>query len=409
MKVLLIGCGTHGTSLACLLAKEGNVSQLILADMDEGKARQAMEIVKDTGTDAELEVKQLDASEKENVARVGDGVGFIFNGTFPEFNIPIMEAALEVGAHYSDWLAYPFKLPGIPDHGTMDAQLELDDKFSSTNLTALVSMGIAPGWTDMAARYIADQLDSVEEIMVRMGGKYDSKVLVAPFTPEVLMSEWFGAPHPICVDRGEIKKVDLLDSAETFEFPEPMGIIELYTVTLHTEVKSIPQFIGKPVDYIEVKNAVDVGKWPMKDVWIKAISEQTGKHPGPEKIKMMELFGRSFLESSNLKEARAKGLVKGGCSGFSVEVIGKKDGAAVCHTVSRVVSSKDVIERRPWAGQRIYTTAIPAFVTMKMIANGEIAQRGVFGGSALENPKVVLDKIQEFGGITVEKIERTLS
>lgn len=408
MKIAIIGCGGQGTLLACLLAKEEDIEQLILADRDASSAKRAEGVVKAISTEVELKIEQLDASKKEDVARVAKGADIIFNATFPEFNIPVMEACLDVGAHYLDLLAYPFKLPGIPEHGTIDAQLELDDKFKAAGLTALVSMGVSPGWTDIAARYIIDQLDTVDTVMLRIGGRYDSKELIAPFASEVLMGEWFGAPYPICVDNGEIKEVDLLESAEPYQFPEPLGWLTVYTVTLHTEVRTIPEFVGKPVKHIELKNAVDIGKWAMKDVWVEAIRKQTAKYPEREMIKMTELFGKSFIQPADTREAYDKGIITGGRCGFCVEVTGQKDGRRMCHTVCRVVTNVDAQKRVAWAGDGNYVTVVPSLVTVLMIGSGEITKRGVIGGAALDNPETILKRVNEYGGITTEKIERQL-
>jgi len=408
MKIVIIGCGGQGGLLGCMLAKEKEIEQVILTDMDAHRAEKIEEAIKDIGTNAEIKTAQLDASKSEDIVRISRGVDVIVNATFPEFNIPVMEACLSVGAHYLDLLAYPFKLSGIPEQGTLDAQLELDDRFKDAELTALVCMGASPGWTDIAARYIIDQLDTVDKLIVRMSGRYDSKELIAPFAAEVLMGEWFGAPYPICVDNGEVKEVDLLESAEPYQFPEPLGEVTVYTVTLHTEVRSIPQFVGKPIRYLEVKNGVDIGKWPMKDVWVEAIRKQTSEHPDSEMIRMTQMFGRSFIQPADTKDAYEKGIITGGRCGFSVEVTGQKNGGEVRHTVCRVVTNVDAQKHVPWAGDGSYVTIIPSLVTILMLGNREITKRGVIGGAALENPQKIMQRINEYGGITVEKIERPL-
>lgn len=43
-----------------------------------------------------------------------------------------------------------------------------------------------------------------------------------------------------------------------------------------------------------------------------------------------------------------------------------------------------------------------------MIGSGEITKRGVIGGAALDNAKEIMKRVNEYGGITTEKIERQL-
>ena len=91
-----------------------------------------------------------------------------------------------------------------------------------------------------------------------------------------------------------------------------------------------------------------------------------------------------------------------------MEVTGQKDGRRVCHTVCRVVTNVDAQKRVAWAGDGNYVTVVPSLVTVLMIGSGEITKRGVIGGAALDNPETILKRVNEYGGITTEKIERQL-
>ena len=68
-----------------------------------------------------------------------------------------MQACLEVGAHYTD-------LGGLYYYAI--EQYELDEAFRRAGLSAAISMGAAPGITNMLAAAAVAELDTVESIEV---------------------------------------------------------------------------------------------------------------------------------------------------------------------------------------------------------------------------------------------------
>ncbi len=410
MKVCIVGCGAEGSGIAGLLAQEG-VEQLILTDLDEGRANSAVDRVKSLGAKVKVKGEEVDATKREAVAQLAEGMDIIFNATVPVTNIPIMQACLDVGAHYLDLFSYPFKMPGVPPLETIDAQLELDSDFKAAGLSAIINVGVCPGWSDVTARYLMEQFDTVDTVMVRWVDWYDSSELMTSFNPLVTMG--ISLPQPICWDNGEVKEVDLYDSKEDYEWPEPLGTHSLYTGCLDPESRTIPEFAGratgKSVRHVEVKSGLRVGRWKSSpELWVEALRRQAVKHPIEEvTANLLVLLGESFVEPPDMREVCDKGIVADGAFGASVEVSGTQDGRRVRHTMYTVMTLSEAMEHIPWANHMVYSTigAVPIEVVL-MLDRGEITKRGVIGAGSLDNYKEILERVRKRGHRLSEKIER---
>ena len=113
------------------------------------------------------EILQLDVHDKEALVKALAGVDLVVNGLIPEVNLDVMEACLEAGTNYLDMAAAgPRDVVGTAD---VDEELALDDEFKKAGLTALVFFGIDPGASDVFARALYDQFDTVERLTVLDG------------------------------------------------------------------------------------------------------------------------------------------------------------------------------------------------------------------------------------------------
>jgi saccharopine dehydrogenase-like NADP-dependent oxidoreductase len=408
MKICIVGCGNQGTGLAGLLAQEEDVEEIVLAHRDINKAKTALALVESLGQKVKLKnirVEKADSLNSNEVARVAKGTDLIFNGIYSNCNIPLMQASLEVGAHYIDLLSNAVEGPGVPRNETIDAQLELDEKFKAAGLTAIPCLGVSPGWSSLVASNIIDQMDTVDSVITRNMDWIDSTELLAPVAPHHVFYLWLGPPHPTCMENGTLKEVDLLASEEVFEFPEPIGKQKIYTFTQDPDIVLIHRFSGKPIRYIEGKMAISMGGLEMKDVWIKAISKQTARHTGSDN--MFELFGKSLMRTTDFKKLYEEGILKNGALACTVEVTGKKNGTPVRHTAYHVTTLSEAMKHIPWAGHNVYGTIGGLVLELVlMLGRGEFKKRGVIKIAELENPEFWFKKIEGRGHLLGEKIER---
>ena len=97
-KVLVVGAGAQGGPCASILARDKDVSQIVLGDIDLDLANKVKEKTKSDKVTA----MKLDAGKAEDIEIAAEGVDVIINLVVTWFCSNIMRAALESGAHYVD-------------------------------------------------------------------------------------------------------------------------------------------------------------------------------------------------------------------------------------------------------------------------------------------------------------------
>ncbi|HEY3484093.1 MAG TPA: NAD-dependent epimerase/dehydratase family protein, partial [Ilumatobacteraceae bacterium] len=100
-----------------------------------------------------LDVRRIDT--RTSTLSVGDGDVVVL--ALPAPHAPI---AAEVGARGASVVSV------VDDLDDTCELLELDDAFVANDASLVVGAGLAPGLSGLVARYLADQLDQVDEIHV---------------------------------------------------------------------------------------------------------------------------------------------------------------------------------------------------------------------------------------------------
>jgi saccharopine dehydrogenase-like NADP-dependent oxidoreductase len=155
-KIIVVGVGAQGSTIAKRMDEEPCVSEIICADYDQKAAEEL------SNTLHKAKALQLDAGDINNVIRAAEGCDLIVNGLPLEFNLIIMEAALAVNASYFD-MAGPMEDIGFIESYKMMFS-KWHHKFKEKGLTALIGGGSAPGLANVMAREAADKMDSCDTI-----------------------------------------------------------------------------------------------------------------------------------------------------------------------------------------------------------------------------------------------------
>jgi len=197
----------------------------------------------------------LDASDRAALVKAAKGVDFVLNALATAWDLPVMEACLEAGRHYLDMgTGGPRDITGTAD---LDEQLALDDEFKKRGLAGLVSFGIDPGVSDMFARALHDEFDTVESLTVLDGdnGTVDGYELACSFSVETMIEECL--PPPYVFRDGREERNEPLAVFREFDFPAPVGKLTLCNVD-HEEAQLMPMYLkGKGL-----KNAIfSIAAW----------------------------------------------------------------------------------------------------------------------------------------------------
>lgn len=181
-KVLVIGLGAQGSTIARHLNNHPLVKEIICADYDPVLAeRVGASLEKATGV-------QVDARRLESIVSVAKGCDLLVNGLPLEYNLKVMEAALKVGGSYMD-LSGPMEERGFVESYEWLFS-EWHERFRAKGLLALVGCGIAPGLANVIVRESVEKLDSCDFIGIYFYDGFMSKHYV-PFwwSPEVALGD----------------------------------------------------------------------------------------------------------------------------------------------------------------------------------------------------------------------------
>ena len=176
--------------------------------------------------------EQVDASDVGAVARALEGSAVCVNCVDYRLNLPVMEGALEAGAHYVD-------LGGL--YHVTKQQLELNGRFSERGLGALLGMGSAPGKTNLLAAAAVTRLAAEPASLEIWAATRDPAAadhpFPAPYSVRTLLDELH--MRPVVVENGQVTEVAPLSGRATRELPDPVGSATgIYT--LHSELATLP-------------------------------------------------------------------------------------------------------------------------------------------------------------------------
>ena len=154
MRITVIG---GAGKMACIsvqdLAQDKRVDEVVIADLNLEQAKEVAEYI----NSPKIEIKKVDVNDHAGLVELLNGSDACLNGTVYYTNLPVMEACLEAGVHYTD-------MGGL--FYTTRKQLELHDRYAEAGISAVLCMGSAPGVPNLQARYAADRLDTIDYIKI---------------------------------------------------------------------------------------------------------------------------------------------------------------------------------------------------------------------------------------------------
>jgi len=405
MKILIVGMGAQGSVIATELAENQDIREIRCADINLDRAKRfAKRLKKASGI-------HVDAGNLENLKNAAEGTSVVVNATLPKFNLNIMEAALQSGAHYLDLASGIDPDPYENLEAEVSRQLNLNDKWRKKKLTALLGGGSSPGTTNILVAYASDRLDRVNKIRLRSGWRTikGGKEILARWSPEI---SWGCTLKPIVYKDGKLMEATPFGEEEIYPFPDPVGpCVVAHMMFGHEEIVTFPRFIGKGLKYVDLKVPVD----PMR----KAIYELGLLNRETINVKGAEVSPRDLLlalvPATPSMEAIEESKIDLFSQSVSIELVdvnGEKGGKEVNWILSyKPLTLCEVQEKIPGATDESYMTGTPAAIFAKMLAHNKIETTGVFPPECLA-PKVRKEFIAELAekGISIhEKVERHLA
>ena len=293
------------------------------------------------------------------------GCDAVVNAASHRLNVPVMRACLEAGCHYTD-------LGGLY-HWALQ-QYELDAEFQQAGLVAAMSMGAAPGITNMLAAVACAELDTVDSIEVLhavvSGLPFDpDETFVPAYAPDTLIDE-FTVPAPQFID-GEARDMPAGGGAKVYHLPE--GDVEC-VYTIHSEQATLPRsYADKGVRRVEWR----LGLPPAHVIPLRVFVAAGLASAEPVRVGDIEVAPRDVLIATLARQSGAPDDPDAK-ERLRAHVVGTKDGRELVIDVDL-----PMVQHAEWGtDSSTYSTGVPPSIAAQMMARGDHLGPGVGGPEA---------------------------
>ena len=406
MKILVLGTGAQGTTVAKRLDEEPGVSSIICADYNTEAVNEL------TGILTKAKGMKCDAYNVEEIINCAQGVDLIVNALPLEFGKNVLDAALAVKANYQDFsstTAFDEDV-NIGWIRGMKYQFEVySPKFEEIGRLAIIGTGSAPGVICCATRDAMKYLDTCDTIynFVWEGVKANR---FQPFwwSPETAIQDMSEPAYTY--ENGELfvrppfedpvkRKYDYMDHEVTFLnhcHDEPVQ----YALNADKYFKGCKnayfKYAGTGMDFAE-------------PLYRAGLFDHEEREIKSRKVVPFDVIVESIPKPPKFEEEIREIIEEGmeaddGC--MVVEAYGKKDGKDIL--VENHVFAPGIVEafeRAKMTGE-MYLTGQGGYLFSKMFINGDFDQCGLISSDMLSFEQV--DRYFEYAAELGIRLETTV-
>jgi len=391
MKALVVGTGGVGQSIAAIAKRRDPngewLEKMVMADYDGKRADDFVATLKDPRFVAE----QVDASDVDAVAALAEkhGADILMNLCAPNFNPPLLQAALKAKVHYldtamtlSEWHPTdPFNKTGKK---LGDDEYALSPEFEAIGKYALAGFGVEPGMADYFARYAADHLfDEIDYIGIRDGSNLEipgAEGVSFGFSVWTTIEE---CNNPAIVfENGEFHTVRPFAELEMFYLPEGIGEVEVG----HVEHEEVVQ-IGHNADKLKGVKKAEF-KYALGDEFMSFMAAlRSINMDKAEKIKVgkVEVAPRDVIAPA-APDPNEIGKQYVGKTAAGTYVTGTKDGMKREVYLYQVADNKECVDK--YGTQVVVAqTAFTPVITIELLAKGSLGSKPGDPKAGVYNPE----------------------
>jgi len=366
------GAGAMGRVAVADAARSDAVEEVRIVDRDERAAEAVRAWVGSP--------KGAVRTGADGLAGALAGASAVVNAASHRLNVGVMRACLEVGAHYTD-------LGGLYYYAL--EQYELDDAFRAAGLSAAISMGSAPGITNMLAAAACDRLDTVESIELvdatipSVDWSLDDPY-APPYAASTLVDE-FTEPAPVFLE-GKIELRQAGSGAKVYSFPE--GDVEC-VYTIHSEPATLPRsYAAKGITRVEWR----LGLPPADSVRLRSFVAAGLASREPIDVGGVLVAPRDVL-AATLQRQPVGPPDLGAVERLRASVVGTAGGERVEIVADMLVTPPSDLG----VDQGAYATGVPPSVAAQMLARGDCLGPGVTGPEAMLPVGVFFEELSRRG------------
>ncbi|MFA9437123.1 MAG: saccharopine dehydrogenase NADP-binding domain-containing protein, partial [Candidatus Bathyarchaeota archaeon] len=155
MRILILGLGLMGPTIAKDCAEAENVTKVTGCDIDQARLDEVSKYVDNTKFDVEV----LSVLDHEKMVSKMKSYDLVIHGTASRFSMNALKAAMEAKVNIVDLAG-----GGYPQEGA------IYDEVKKAGITAIPGCGVDPGLIDVLSGQAIMSMDQVESVMFACGG-----------------------------------------------------------------------------------------------------------------------------------------------------------------------------------------------------------------------------------------------
>ncbi|MHA1708731.1 MAG: saccharopine dehydrogenase family protein [Candidatus Baldrarchaeia archaeon] len=365
MKILVLGCGNIGSAIVMDLTRSIPSAEVAVADNDLRKITRLANRLK-----GKIRHVLIDASNQEKLTRLFSKFDVVVGALPGRLGFNAMHAAINAGTNMVD-VSY-----------TPENPLLLNEDALNAGVTIVPDCGFAPGLTNLIVGFCSCIFDQIDTVKIFVGGLPQRPVpplgYVITWSVEDLIEEYTRDAR-IIVD-GEIVRVRALDGIETVEIPHVGTLEAFYTDGLRTllyTMRNVRNMYEKTLRFPghaeKIKLLRDLGFFDDDKVEVEGVEIP------------INVFTARVLER-RLRVPEVRDMVV-----MRVEVLGYHQG-------TKRVMIFDLVDRfdeREEITAMARVTGYMASTVTKILASGEIKQKGIVPPEILGRDTAIFKKIIE--------------
>jgi saccharopine dehydrogenase (NAD+, L-lysine-forming) len=288
------------------------------------------------------------------------------SGPYHLLGVRVLKAAIEAGRHFVDY---------CDDVTPTLEMLELSEQAREKGITAIIGLGVSPGYFNLLAKDASDRLDTTREINM-----YWSIAQGEPEGPAVI-------DHMLHIMSGDV--IQFIDGRETrvpalsgmeqeVDMPAPYGRMPTAFVG-HPEPVTLSRYIPG------VQQVINKYAAPAEEIGFYLGLQELGlMQKEPVSVRGQQMSPRDLLVTLMSSVPHEDSAQEPPQSAAMLEIRGTLDGA------ERLI-------RINITGNMAPMTSIPAAIGAELLARGEISETGVLPPEACVPPQAVLKPLADSG------------
>ncbi|MDR3363734.1 MAG: saccharopine dehydrogenase NADP-binding domain-containing protein [Clostridiales Family XIII bacterium] len=385
-KILILGVGAQGSTVAQRMDEDPSVAEIICADLDPVAVDELVKLLK------KGRGRLVDASDKGSIVAAADGADLIVNGLPLRWHGNVLDAALEAGACYQDFAATD-ALAGNWIDSIKTLYGEYGPAFAAKGLFAIVGTGSAPGLICCATRVAVRALDSCDTIYnIVYEGVCAKRFLPYWWSPVTALSD-MGEEAYAVVD-GELVRTPPFDLPIERDY-DYMGLDRPVTLVEHCHDEPVHYWFNREKYFKNAKNiwfkyggaGVDFAK----PLYRAGLLSRTPDTFGGQSVAPFDVVLAHVPPAPKYREEIAEILDEGlvsdtGC--MVVEAIGEKGGESIRSEVHVFAPGLRESFGRSGITAEMYLTGQGGSLFTKMICEGRFEQRGLISSDMLTEAQI---------------------